>query len=93
VFGTNTRDGGGVPLFRPGKEGRDVEARFQIHQLLGPGDYLISVGVSEQCGGEVVPLDRRYDAIHVQVENPKSRAFGLAVFDTDAAINEIPIRD
>jgi lipopolysaccharide transport system ATP-binding protein len=92
IFGTNTRDGGEVPMFRPAGEGRDVEAHFRICQLLGPGDYLISVGVSEQRGGEVVPLDRRYDAIHVQVENPRSRAFGLAVFDTDVAINDLPLR-
>jgi lipopolysaccharide transport system ATP-binding protein len=92
VFGTNTRDGGEVPMFRPAGEGSDVEARFRIRQQLGPGDYLISVGVSEQRGGEVVPLDRRYDAIHVQVENPKSRAFGLAFFNADMAINELPLR-
>jgi len=92
VFGTNTRDAGEVPIFRQAGEGRDVEARFRIRQLLGPGDYLLSVGVSEQRGGEVVPLDRRYDAIHVQVENPRSRAFGLAVFDTDVAINDLPLR-
>lgn len=92
IFGTNTRDGGEVPMFRPAGEGREVEAHFRIRQLLGPGDYLISVGVSEQRGGEVVPLDRRYDAIHVQVENPRSRAFGLAVFDTDVAIDDVPVR-
>ena len=78
-------------MFRPAEEGRDIEVRFRIRQQLGPGDYLLSVGVSEQRGGEVVPLDRRYDAIHVQVQNPRSRAFGLAVFQTDVAINELSL--
>ena len=45
VFGTNTRDAGEVPIFRQAGEGRDVEARFRIRQLLGPR------GLSSFCGG------------------------------------------
>jgi lipopolysaccharide transport system ATP-binding protein len=88
VFGGNTRDGMGEPMFRPAAAGSTVEVAFRVDQMLGPGDYLLSVGLSEQRGDEVVPLDRRYDAIHLRVENRKSGAFGLAVFDMDVEIHE-----
>ncbi len=88
VFGGNTRDGMGEPMFRPAAAGSTVEVAFRVDQMLGPGDYLLSVGLSEQRGDEVIPLDRRYDAIHLRVENRKSGAFGLAVFDMDVEIHE-----
>jgi lipopolysaccharide transport system ATP-binding protein len=88
VFGCNSRDNAEQPIFRPAAAGSTVEVAFRVKQVLGSGDYLFSVGVAEQRGEEVVPLDRRYDAIHVKVENRKSRAFGLAAFDMDVEINE-----
>jgi lipopolysaccharide transport system ATP-binding protein len=88
VFGGNTRDGMAEPMFRVAAAGSTVEVAFRVDQMLGSGDYLLSVGVSEQRGDEVVPLDRRYDAIHLQVENRKSGAFGLAVFDMDVEIHD-----
>lgn len=39
---------------------------FSLRPNLGPGDYFISVGVSDGSGQEIVPLDRRYDSIHLQ---------------------------
>ena len=87
VFGCNSRDGAEHPIFRPAAADSAVEVAFRVKQLLGPGDYLLSIGVAEQLGAEVIPLDRRYDAIHLKVECGKSKAFGLAVFEMDVEIN------
>jgi lipopolysaccharide transport system ATP-binding protein len=92
VFGGNTRDNGARPIIRAAAGGETVEVTFRVDQRLGSGDYLFSVGVAEQRDGEVVPLDRRYDAIHVTVENRKSRAYGLAAFDMDVEIHEHAVR-
>ncbi len=34
---------------------------------LYPGDYFISLGLVSMDSGEVVPYDRRYDSIHINV--------------------------
>ena len=91
VFGGNSRDSAGAPIVRPASGESDVEVLFRVDQMLGPGEYLLSVGVSEQSGTDVIPLDRRYDAIHVTVENPASRSFGLAIFDMSIEINELEL--
>lgn len=51
-----------------------VEATFKCP--LAPGDYFVSLGVATRKGEEIVPHDRRYDAIHMQVQ-PDSTFFGL----------------
>lgn len=52
-----------------------VEARFTCH--LAPGHYFISVGVASVQRDDVVPHDRRYDAVHLQV-NPDPGFYGLS---------------
>jgi lipopolysaccharide transport system ATP-binding protein len=88
VFGGNSRDNYGQPMVRPTRSGDLVEVVFRVDQALGAGDYLLSVGVSEQRDTEVIPLDRRYDAIHVTVENKRSKAYGLAAFDMEVEIHD-----
>lgn len=88
VFGGNSRDNTRQPLFKPAASGSVVEVAFRVNQLLGAGEYLFSVGVSEQQCSDVVPLDRRYDAIHVTVENRRSRAYGFAAFDMEVDVHE-----
>ena len=44
---------------------------------LGPGDYFISLGVATSEADEIIPHDRRYDAIHLCVDQNTSM-FGLA---------------
>lgn len=51
-----------------------VEASFQCR--LAPGDYFISLGIATRQGEEIIPHDRRYDGIHLQVQ-PDSTFFGL----------------
>jgi lipopolysaccharide transport system ATP-binding protein len=70
VYGTNStlvREGASMS---PAAAGDVRLAAFDLPMLLNTGSYLLSVGVSEQDGGgELVPLDRRYDSILVPVEN------------------------
>jgi lipopolysaccharide transport system ATP-binding protein len=44
---------------------------------LAPGDYFVSVGVASRQGEEVIPHDRRYDSIHINVA-PHGGFFGIA---------------
>lgn len=60
-----------------GKEGSVIEIEVVFCCLLAPGDYFISLGVATKQGEEILPHDRRYDAIHLQVR-PTNRFFGLA---------------
>jgi lipopolysaccharide transport system ATP-binding protein len=43
---------------------------------LAQGDYFISLGIASKRGEEVIPHDRRYDSIHLQVR-PHTTFFGL----------------
>jgi lipopolysaccharide transport system ATP-binding protein len=52
-----------------------VETAFTCR--LASGDYFISLGIATKHGEEVIPHDRRYDSIHLQVM-PDSLFFGLA---------------
>jgi lipopolysaccharide transport system ATP-binding protein len=60
-----------------GQQGTVVKAEAVFYCRLAPGDYFISLGVATRSGGDIIPHDRRYDAIHLQV-CPDSTFFGLA---------------
>jgi lipopolysaccharide transport system ATP-binding protein len=85
IYGTNTRDIKKGPFFRPCKKGDVVNIQFCVKQRLVQGDYMLSFGVVEQASGELKPLDRRYDAIHIHVRSDQS-CFGLTDMDTDVQI-------
>lgn len=51
-----------------------VEAQFTCR--LAPGDYFLSCGLATRHGEDVIPHDRRFDAIHLQVA-PNRSHFGL----------------
>ena len=75
--GTNSRDWQrpGTPLeARPGEL---HVVTFAFVPRLGSGDYLLSFGVAEEVDGEIVPLDRRYDALSVTIIGP-GRTTGIA---------------
>lgn len=69
LFGANSRDLDPAVSSSPHKSGDSVRVRFNLCLRLTEGDYFLSVGVAEDSGGEPIPLDRRYDAIHIQVTN------------------------
>jgi lipopolysaccharide transport system ATP-binding protein len=88
VFGSNSLDTGQQSLVPEAGRGDVMKVVFRVDQLLGAGEYLLSVGVATHANGEVVPLDRRYDAIHLTVENRKSKSFGLAAFNMVVEVHE-----
>lgn len=59
-----------------GKEGSVVNAKTVFTCRLAPGDYFVSLGVASREGDEIIPHDRRYDSIHLQVR-PDNSFFGI----------------
>lgn len=83
LFGSNTEI---RPQNQPHlrlKKDEAVQATMEFENRLGPGDYFVSVGVASRRGDDLVPHDRRYDAIHLHI-GPESRFHGL--LDLDASI-------
>ncbi len=76
VYGTNTRLQGQAV---PGKRAGDIALiRFSLRLHLVAADYFISLGVAlNDPIHDHLPLDRRYDLIHIKVEDDGD-AFGLA---------------
>ncbi len=87
VYGTNSEKQRTHAFTSSGTAGQAivVEARFTCH--LAPGNYFISIGVASHHKDELVPHDRRYDAIHFQV-NPDAGFFGLANLDMGLGVPE-----
>ncbi|HEY0661749.1 MAG TPA: ABC transporter ATP-binding protein [Lysobacter sp.] len=79
VFGTNTELKAATTAGALGEAGSQGHVRFAFDCRLGPGDYFISVGIASRDGDEVVPHDRRYDSIHLNVVGEDF--FGLAKLD------------
>ena len=53
---------------------------------LAPGDYFVSLGLASRQGADVVPHDRRYDAIHLHV-SPDTSFHGLVNLQADLRVN------
>lgn len=92
VAGSNSRDAVPLPAFVARDAGEDVVVRHDFRCELNAGEYLLSVGVAEDADGEVVPLERRYDSIHVTVLNTR-KVFGvvdLAIRTSEAGADVAP---
>uniref|UniRef100_UPI00262FDF7C Wzt carbohydrate-binding domain-containing protein n=1 Tax=uncultured Desulfobulbus sp. TaxID=239745 RepID=UPI00262FDF7C len=59
-----------------GHAGTVINAVVEFSCALAQGDYFLSLGIATRVGEEIVPHDRRYDAIHLQVR-PNASFFGL----------------
>jgi lipopolysaccharide transport system ATP-binding protein len=77
VYGVNTETLKVKDFQQEGVMGSVVEVSAGFVFNLAPGDYFISIGVASRDGENIIPHDRRYDAIHVQVKSD-STFFGLA---------------
>lgn len=77
LFGVNSRDLPDAPPTGPFGAGDEVEAAFGLALHLARGEYLVSLSVSEDAGGQLEPLDRRYDSICISVDNPVSQRGGV----------------
>jgi lipopolysaccharide transport system ATP-binding protein len=78
LSGCNSRDHDvdSGPRYRAVAAGEVVVCCFRFRPKVDSGDYLLSIGVSEDHSGELNPLDRRYDSILVKVER-RGPYFGL----------------
>ena len=77
VYGANSETLECVQFHDLGQDGTVMRADVEFICRLGPGDYFISVGIATKVGEEIIPHDRRYDSIHLQVK-PNTSMFGLA---------------
>lgn len=59
-----------------GSKGTTALIKAEFICRLAPGDYFISLGLATRKGEEIVPHDRRYDAIYLQIA-PVTKFFGL----------------
>lgn len=62
-----------------------IGARFTCR--LASGDYFISLGIASRQAEGIVPHDRRYDSIHIQI-GPEDRFFGLVDLDLQLSARE-----
>jgi lipopolysaccharide transport system ATP-binding protein len=77
VYGVNSETLACDDFLKLGRSGSAIQAEIVFTCRLAPGDYFISLGIASKHGEEVIPHDRRYDSIHLQVR-PNSTFFGLA---------------
>ena len=77
VYGANSETLGCTEFGLAGDSGTVIQATTEFKCNLAAGDYFISLGLASKHGEEVIPHDRRYDAIHLQVR-PNDQFFGLA---------------
>lgn len=77
VYGANTETLGCAAFSDAADMGAVMQVTTAFKCNLAAGDYFISLGLASKHGEEVIPHDRRYDAIHLQVR-PNDEFFGLA---------------
>ncbi len=76
VYSCNSRDQRKGSLRSIVNAGEERIIRYTVSNYLGTGEFLISLGVAVDQGGAIVPLDRRFDSIHITVAN-STRMGGL----------------
>jgi lipopolysaccharide transport system ATP-binding protein len=67
VYGTNSLLLESQVTQALGTAGSTARASLRFVNRLASGDYFISVGIASRHGNDIVPHDRRYDAIHFVV--------------------------
>ena len=77
VYGSNSKLVAAEETKLLGSAQSNAEIQMTFTCNLAPGDYFISLGVVTQHGEEVIPHDRRYDAIHIHVGSPQNNFFGF----------------
>lgn len=72
VYGINSESQEVAAIAQLGQRGTSQVVEVQVRCALAAGDYFISLGLASVIGGEIVPHDRRYDSIHIQIMPDKS---------------------
>lgn len=86
VYGVNSETLGVEAFELLGQACSVVAPELTFRCQLAPGDYFVSLGLASRQGADVVPHDRRYDAIHLHVSS-STRFFGLVNLDADLRVN------
>lgn len=92
VYGSNSWLLGCHATQALGAAGSSARACLKFVNRLASGDYFISVGVASRMGEDVVPHDRRYDAIHFAV-SPTPQSLGLIDLAVTMDIDHGPEND
>jgi len=61
------------------KAGDEIFVAFNFQPFLDSGEFLISIGVAGLVGADVLPHDRRYDALRITIAAPRSSTGELVV--------------
>ena len=86
IFGTNTKLQNTTD-FQNTSSGDTIFVGVSMPMTFATGDYFISVGIaSQQLDEEIIPHDRRYDSIHININTPRP-FFGFV--DLKATIKRI----
>jgi len=72
--------------------GAQLRACLRLNNRLASGDYFISLGIASREGEDIVPHDRRYDAIHLVVA-PTPLLFGLVDLTLTMDFDQVPAHD
>ena len=86
VYGANTETLAVQEFEELGQAGSVITPSVSFRCRLAPGDYFVSLGLASREGADVVPHDRRYDAIHLHV-SADPRFHGLVDLDFDLRLN------
>ncbi|WP_431323492.1 ABC transporter ATP-binding protein [Rhizobium sp. YTU87027] len=71
-----------------GTKGTTAVVKATFNCRLAQGDYFLSLGLASRNGEDIVPHDRRYDAIHIQIA-PEMTFTGLANLDLNLELQSV----
>ena len=86
VYGINSETLGVDAFDTLGQVGSVIVPELRFCCRLAPGDYFVSLGVATRQGADIVPHDRRYDAIHLHI-SPSASFYGLVNLDATLCVN------
>lgn len=88
VYGVNSETLQCDDFTKLGRSGSVILVESVFTCRLAPGDYFVSLGIATKHGEEVIPHDRRYDSIHLQVGSNRT-FFGLADLEIEIVAKEV----
>jgi lipopolysaccharide transport system ATP-binding protein len=88
VYGNSSVNMSEAAIERGVAAGESVAVSFRCELNVGPGSYLLSLGVASEEGIENAALDRRYDAIRIEVVGT-SGSVGVADMKLDCTARKV----
>jgi lipopolysaccharide transport system ATP-binding protein len=88
VYGVNSETLEADQFQLLGRSSQIANVKIKFKCSLAPGDYFISLGIATKNGEEIIPHDRRYDSIHLQVR-PVTTFFGLVDLSVELSAKEV----